>query len=148
MFLHYWEFLLRFMCFFYFFIKSYDFWFINYLFGFNVKDNEVRCYNFDIVPCFELFTLLLPRLSKVESHIAAQIWSLTCLCHIMVYVYISVVYISFEYVYIYNLWEFCFINLRIVNYFVCFSNYAPAVRCWQHKHIYSIYIYIYIYIRY
>ena len=29
---------------------------------------------------------------------------------------------------VYNYWEFCFINLRIVNYFVVFSNYALATQ--------------------
>ena len=61
-----------------FLIKSYDFWLINYLFGlisiiylfrFNIKDNGIKYYNFDIVLCFELFILLLLR----ESHIATQI---------------------------------------------------------------------------
>ena len=61
-----------------FLIKSYDFWFINYLFGlisinylfgFNIKDNGIRYYNFDIVPCFELSVLLLLQ----ESYIATQI---------------------------------------------------------------------------
>ena len=28
--------------------------------------------------------------------------------------------------YIYNYWEFCFINLRVVNYFVGSDNYALA----------------------
>ena len=51
-----------------FLIKSYDFWLINffcglisinYLFGFNIKDNGIRYYNFDIVSCFELSILLL-----------------------------------------------------------------------------------------
>ena len=66
-----------------------------------------------------------------------------CLPHIMVFFYIFVVYISFECVcvYIYNFWEFCFINLRIVNYFVGFDRYAPAMRCYIRKYIY-IYIYI------
>ena len=59
-------------------IKSYDFWLINYLFGlisinyffgFNIKDNGIRYYNFDIVLYFELAILLLLR----ESHIATQI---------------------------------------------------------------------------
>ena len=58
--------------------KSYDFWVINYffglisinyLFGFNTKDNGIWYYNFDIVPCFELSILLLLQ----ESHIATQI---------------------------------------------------------------------------
>ena len=61
-----------------FLIKSYDFWFINYLFGlisinylfgFNIKDNGIRYYNFDIIPNFELFIFLLLR----ESHIVTQI---------------------------------------------------------------------------
>ena len=61
-----------------FLIKNYDFLLINYLFGlisidylfgFNIKDNGVKYYNFDIVPCFELSILLLLR----ESHIATQI---------------------------------------------------------------------------
>ena len=30
---------------------------------------------------------------------------------------------------IYNFWDFCFINLRTMNYFVGFSNYAPVVSC-------------------
>ena len=60
-----------------FLIKSNDFWLINYLFGlisiiflfgFNIKDNGIRYYNVDIVPCFELSILLLLR----ESHIATQ----------------------------------------------------------------------------
>ena len=69
------------------FSKSYDFWLINYLFGlisinyffglisinylfgFNIKDNGIRYYNFDIVPYFELSILLLLR----KSHIATQI---------------------------------------------------------------------------
>ena len=34
--------------------------------GFNIKDNGIRYYNFDIVPYFELSILLLQR----ESHIA------------------------------------------------------------------------------
>ena len=51
-----------------FLIKSYEFWLINYLFGlisinylfgFNIKDNGIRYYNFDIVSCFELSILLL-----------------------------------------------------------------------------------------
>ena len=42
---------------------------INYLFGFNIKDNGIRYYNFDIVPYFELSILLLLQ----ESHIATQI---------------------------------------------------------------------------
>ena len=29
---------------------------------------------------------------------------------------------------IYNYWEFCFIDLRIVNYFVGFGNYALATQ--------------------
>ena len=77
-------------------------------------------YNFDIIQCFELSILLLLR----ESHIATQIWNLVCLPHIMAFVYIFAIYISFECVCIYNYWEFCFINLRIVNYFVGFDNYA------------------------
>ena len=61
-----------------FLIKNYDFWLIyylfglisiNYLFGFNIKENGIRYYNFDIVPYFELSILLLLR----ESHIATQI---------------------------------------------------------------------------
>ena len=46
----------------------------------------------------------------------------------MVFVYIFAVYISFEYVCVcvYNYWEFYFINLRFVNYFVDFGNYALA----------------------
>ena len=61
-----------------FLIKSYDFWLINYLFGlisinylfgFNIKDNEIMYFNFDIVSCFELSILLLLQ----ESHIAIQI---------------------------------------------------------------------------
>ena len=93
---------------------------INYLFRFNIKDNGIRYYNFDIVKFFELSILLLLQ----ESHIAIQIWNFVCLSHIMVFVYIFVVYISFECVSIYNYWEFCFINLRIVNYIVGFDNYA------------------------
>ena len=59
-------------------IKSYDFWLINYLFGlisinyffgFNIKDNRIMYFNFDIVPYFELSILLLQQ----ESHIAIQI---------------------------------------------------------------------------
>ena len=105
-------------------IKSYDFWLINYFFGFNIKDNGIRYYNFDIIPCFELSILLL----LWESHIATQIWNLVCLPHIMVFVYIFAVYISFECVCIYNYWEFCFINLKIVNYFVGFGNYVLATQ--------------------
>ena len=55
---------------------------INYLFGFNIKDNGIRYYNFDIVPCFELYILLLlltpyfvyldlragPKKSKKKNH--------------------------------------------------------------------------------
>ena len=61
-----------------FLIKNYDFLLINYLFGlisinylfvFNIKDNGIRYYNFDIVPCFELSILLLLQ----ESHITTQI---------------------------------------------------------------------------
>ena len=83
-------------------------------------------YNFDIIQCFELSILLLLR----ESHIATQIWNLVCLPHIMVFVYIFAIYISFECVCVcvYNYWEFCFINLRIVNYFVDFGNYALATQ--------------------
>ena len=92
--------------------------------GFNIKDNGIRYYNFDIVPYFELSILLLQR----ESHIATQIWSLVCLSHIMVFVYIFAVYISFECAYIYSYWEFCFINLRIINYFVGSNNYALATQ--------------------
>ena len=123
-------FLFRFMWLFCFLIKSYDFWLINYLFGlisinylfgFNIKDNGIRYYNFDIVPNFELSILR-------ESHIATQIWNLVCLPHIMVFVYIFAIYISFECVCIYNYWEFCFINLRIANYFVGFDNYALATQ--------------------
>ena len=61
-----------------------------------------------------------------------------CLPHIMVFVYIFIVYISFECVYIYNFWEFCFINLKIVNYFVSFSSYAPTVRCYISIYIYMV----------
>ena len=105
------------------------FWLINYLFGlisinylfrFNIKGNGIRYYNFDIVKCFEFSILLLLQ----ENHIATQIWNLVCLPHIMVFVYIFVVYISFECMCIYKYWEFCFINLRIVNYFIDFDNYA------------------------
>ena len=46
-------------CFLYIYIK---------LLGFNIKDNGIRYYNFDIVPYFELSILLLR-----ESHIATQI---------------------------------------------------------------------------
>ena len=53
---------------------------INYFFGFNIKDNRISYYNFDIVPCFELSILLLLR----ESHIATQILNLVCLPYIMV----------------------------------------------------------------
>ena len=61
-----------------FLIKSYDFLLINYLFGlisinylfgFNIKENGIKYYNFDIVLYFELPILLLLR----ESHIATQI---------------------------------------------------------------------------
>ena len=31
-----------------FLIKSYDFWLINYFFGFNIIDNGIMYYNFDI----------------------------------------------------------------------------------------------------
>ena len=118
-------FLFRFMWFFVFLLKAMIFgWLIsiNYLFGFNIKHNGIRYYNFDIVPCFELSVLLLLR----ESHIATQIWNLVCLPHNMVFVYIFVVYIIFKCVCVYNYWEFCFINLRIVNYFIGFGNYALA----------------------
>ena len=90
------------------------------MFGFNIKANGIRYYNFDIVPCFELSILLLLR----ESHIASQIWNLVCFPHTMVFVYIFVVYINFECVCIYNYGEFYFINLRIVNYVVGLGNYA------------------------
>ena len=92
--------------FFCFLIKSYNFWLINYLFGlisinyligFNIKENGIRYYNFDIVPYFELSILLLLR----ESHIATQISNLVCLPHIMIFVYIFAVYISFECVCVY-----------------------------------------------
>ena len=130
--LHFKCFLFRFMWFFVFLLKVMIFdWLIffglisiNYLFGFNIKDNTIRYYNFDIVPYFKLSILLLLR----ESHIAIQIWSLICLPHIMVFVYIFAVYISFEWMCIYNYWEFCFINLRIVNYFVSFDNYTLATQ--------------------
>ena len=61
-----------------FLIKSYDFLLINYLFelisinylfGFNIKENGIKYYNFDFALCFELPILLLLR----ESHIATQI---------------------------------------------------------------------------
>ena len=42
----------------------------------------------------------------------------------MVFVYIFAVYISSECMCIYKYWEFWFINLRIVNYFIDFDNYA------------------------
>ena len=93
-------FLFRFVWFFCFHIKSYDSWLINYLFGsilinylfgFNIKGNAIRYYYFDIVPCFELSILLLLR----KSHNASQIWNLVCLPHMMVFVYIFAVYISF-----------------------------------------------------
>ena len=130
--LHFKCFLFRFMWFFVFLLKVMIFgWLIffglisiNYLFGFNIKDNRIRYHNFAIVPYFKLSILLLLR----ESHIAIQIWSLICLPHIMVFVYIFAVYISFECMCIYNYWEFCFINLRIVNYFVSFGNYAIATQ--------------------
>ena len=52
-----------------------------------------------------------------------------CLPHIMVFVYIFAVYISLECVCVYiTIVEFCFINLRIVNYFIGFSNYALATQ--------------------
>ena len=51
---------------------------------------------------------------------------MVCLPHNMVFVYIFVVYIIFKCVCVYNYWEFCFINLRIVNYFIGFGNYALA----------------------
>ena len=63
---------------FFFLIKNYDFWLINYLFGlisinylfgFNIKDNRIMYFNFDIFPYFELSILLLQQ----ESHIAIQI---------------------------------------------------------------------------
>ena len=89
---------------------------INYLFGFNIKDNGIRYYNFDIIPCFELLILLLLR----ESHITTQLWNLVCLPHIMVFVYIFVVYINFECVCIYNYGEIseflnqsCICNARL-----------------------------------
>ena len=108
---------------------------INYLFGFNIKDNGIRCHNFDIVPCFELSILLLLWLSKIEKVILLlkfETWSVFLISWSL---FIFAIYISFECVCIYKYWEFCFINLRIVNYFVGFSNYTPAMRCWQHKHI-------------
>ena len=78
----------------------------------------------DIVPCFELSILLLLQ----GSHTATQIWNLVYLPHIMVFVYIFAIYISFECVCIYNYWEFYFINLRIVNYFVGLDNYALSTQ--------------------
>ena len=53
-----------------------------------------------------------------------------CAFLIMIFVYIFVVYISFVCVCVcvYNYWEFCFIDLRIVNYFVGFGNYALATQ--------------------
>ena len=62
---------------------------------------------------------------KVILLLKFEIW---CLPYIMVIVYIFVVYISFECVCVYNYWEFYFINLRIVDYFVGFVNYALAVQ--------------------
>ena len=32
------------------------------------------------------------------------------------------------------------INLKIMNYFVGFGNYALSVSCWQHKHVCSVLI--------
>ena len=58
-----------------FLIKSYDFWLINYLFGFNIKDNEIRYYNFDIVPCYELSILLLLRESHCYSNLKLGVFS-------------------------------------------------------------------------
>ena len=77
-------FLFRFMWFFVFLLKAMIFgWLIifsiNYLFGFNIKDNGIRYYNFDIVSCFELSILLLLR----ESYIATQIWNLVYLPYII-----------------------------------------------------------------
>ena len=51
-----------------------------------------------------------------------------CLPHIIVFIYIFAVYISFECVCVCNYWEFCFINLRIINYFVGFGNYTLATQ--------------------
>ena len=68
------------------------------LLGFNIKNNGIRYYNFNIVPYFELSILLL----LLENYITTQIWSLIYLSHIMVFVYTSTVYISFECVHIYN----------------------------------------------
>ena len=107
-----------------FYLSSCDFWLINYLFGlisinylfgFNIKDNGIRYYNFDIVTCFELFILLLLQ----ESHIDIQIWNLMCLSHNMIFVKsLQFILILSVCIYIHNYWEFCLINLRIVNYFV------------------------------
>ena len=65
----------------------------------------------------------------------------------MVFVYIFAVCISFECMCIYKYWEFCFINLRIVNYFVGFDNYVwgpidpisttSVGKCWAHGPITS-----------
>ena len=61
-----------------FLIKNYDFWLINclfglisinYFFGFNIKHNGIKYYNFNMVPCFELSILLLLQ----KSYIATQI---------------------------------------------------------------------------
>ena len=68
------------------------------LLGFNIKNNGIKYYNFNIVPYFELSILLL----LLENYITTQIWSSVCLSHIMVFVYTFTVYISFECVYIYN----------------------------------------------
>ena len=65
---------------------------INYFFGFNIKDNRIMYFNFDIVPYFELSILLLLQ----KSHIAIQIWNFVRLAHIMAFVYIFVIYISFD----------------------------------------------------
>ena len=78
-----------------------------------------------IMILFHINCLYCYYYEKVILLLKFETW---CLPHIMVFVYIFAVYISFECVCIYNYWEFCFINLKIVNYFVGFGNYVLATQ--------------------
>ena len=127
-------FLFRFMCFFCFPIKSYDFWLINYLFGlisinclfgFNIKIMELGII---ILILFHVLNCLYSFFFEKIVYIVITMRKSYCYFLISWFLFIYLQFILVLSVCIYNYWEFCFINLRIVNYFVSFGNYVLATQ--------------------
>ena len=115
--------LLRFMWFFVFLLKAMIFgWLIIFL---NSTKKIMELGNIILILFHVLNCLYCYYCEKVILLLKFETW---CAFLISWSLFIYLQFILVMSVCVCNYWEFCFINLRIVNYFVGFGNYALATQ--------------------